>query len=189
MNEQQPVKMESKGVILRALKPSDYHALFKLREEVAYLHLWKGSYRVPTEKEYFQDLDTLQRSHIDAFFVVARSNDREQPVGMVHTFDTNLIDGYTFGAIILDPSFRRQNIGTQASLLFLRYIFALSPIRKVYGDVLEYNIGSLTLIRKLGFTEEGCFVAHKYFNGQYWNSFRFACFRENLANIIHLLDT
>ena len=61
------ITMESHSVKLRALTPDDYPSMFNLRTNVAELHLWKGSYRVPTKKEYFQDLDTLQRSHVDVF--------------------------------------------------------------------------------------------------------------------------
>lgn len=102
-------------------------------------------------------------------------------MGIAHTYDTSLVDGHTFGAISLLPDARNRRVGMITACLFLRYIFALSPIRKVYADVVSYNTASLALVRKLGFVEEGLFRAHRYHNGTYWDSHRLAFYQRDFA--------
>lgn len=180
------VSMQHKEVVLRSLRVEDYPFLFRLRTDMDSLHLWEGSHHVPTQKEYYQELDFLQRSHIDTFLVVAAPND-QRPVGMSFTFNTDLVDGFTFGAITLASEFRRKNVGTTVTLLFLRYAFTHLPLRKVYADVAAYNIASLALVRKVGFVEEGCFRDHRYYAGKYWDSYRLAFYREDLGKIDAML--
>ncbi|WP_142302821.1 UDP-2,4-diacetamido-2,4,6-trideoxy-beta-L-altropyranose hydrolase [Bacillus sp. FJAT-45350] len=66
--------------------------------------------------------------------------------------------------------------GTILGLLALEYIFKKVGMRKVCGEVLEFNHTSLNFHKKLGFEEEGRFVKHVVKDGEYIDVIALALF-------------
>ena len=174
------MNLETPQVVLRSLRTDDYGFLYYLRTEVSSLHLWENPYHLPSQKEYYQELDSLQRNRFEIFAVIALQG-KPEPIGMVYTLSTNLVDGHTFFAGVIAPNARRMTVGTQAATQFISFCFSRLPIRKLYSDVSDFNAGSLALMHKLGFVEEGRFSDHRFFEGGYWTGYRFAFFRHQVT--------
>ncbi len=139
--------------------------------------LWINRRELPTYEVFANDLEWRLKHTILAQVMICERND-ETPIGTVYAYDANLVDGYAFGTIYLPDAYRRQKIGVEALILFIDYLFAYFPLRKLYSEVYGYNQPSLSMMRAAGVVEEGCFRAHRYFGGQYADLYRFALYQD-----------
>ena len=72
-----------------------------------------------------------------------------------------------------------KGTGTGLGLAALDYGFGELGLHKLCAEVLAYNAASLAFHRKLGFVEEGVFVAQKKINGTFVDVYRLAAFAVN----------
>lgn len=88
----------------------------------------------------------------------------------------------------IDRDFRGKGYGTDAMRILLRYAFLERRLNKFNVSVLEVNIGSATMMKKLGCKQEGIRRQVVYTNGKYLNETFFGLtkdeFIENEKNII-----
>ncbi len=76
-------------------------------------------------------------------------------------------------SLFLDPSFHHKGIGTNALIALMKHAFYCMNFYRLEAEVIEYNEPALKLVRKLGFFEEGRLRQAKYFEGKYYDIFRF----------------
>ena len=87
--------------------------------------------------------------------------------------DGDIALGYTESSNSLFPS-----LPLEAFMLFLDYLFTVFGFRKLYGEVLEFNLTSFrSIIGKIAH-EEGRLRDHEYFDGRYWDLVFLAIYRE-----------
>ena len=67
----------------------------------------------------------------------------------------------------IDRDHRGKGYGTAAMLILLQYAFYERRLNKYYGSVLEGNIASATMLKKLGCVEEGRRREMVYSQGRY----------------------
>ncbi len=75
--------------------------------------------------------------------------------------------------------------------VFLSYLFDVLPLRKVYADVLEFNVRSIDRVLRDYASEEGRLRAHEFHMGRYWDLITFAVYRdlwESLGGRLELLS-
>ena len=72
-------------------------------------------------------------------------------------------------SIALDPSRRRQGVGTALYRALLREL-AAEPVHVALAGIVLLNEASVALHRKLGFREVGVFHEYAVKNGQYLSS-------------------
>lgn len=77
----------------------------------------------------------------------------------------------------IDRDHRGKGYGTAAMEIILRYAFYERRLNKYYGSVLEVNIASATMLRKLGCTEEGRRRQMVYSQGRYYDEILFGLTR------------
>ncbi len=88
------------------------------------------------------------------------------------------MDQYTYFIAFLAQGARERGLGAEAVLVFLDYLFAYFPFRKVYAEVYDFNRGSLGPLRSGGFHEEGRLTRHTWFGDRHWDLHVLGLFRD-----------
>lgn len=73
----------------------------------------------------------------------------------------------------LDPAHWGQGYATEAARAMLHFGFTGLGLHRIWASVLAVNEGSVRLLQKLGFKQEGHLREKEYFKGQYWDSLIF----------------
>lgn len=58
------------------------------------------------------------------------------------------------------------------------YLFTCFPYRKVYAETYEFNSDSRRALENGGFVQEGHFRQHVWYDGRYWDLYKYALYRE-----------
>ena len=102
----------------------------------------------------------------------------EQLVGGITLHSRDDKNGvFSFGLRTYRP-FRGRGYGTEATWLLLRYGFYELRMQKAISGVIEGNIGSINLHKKLGFAEEGRQRRMVFTNGRYHDQLLYGMTRE-----------
>jgi RimJ/RimL family protein N-acetyltransferase len=157
--------------------------LHRWESDVTSLYLWTAQREVYSLEDYEQLLLSRFRGFYHSYFVV--TDLQGTPQGFVYSYEANLFDGFAFIAQYLEPQARGQGRGVEILLLFLNFLFAyFGSLRKLYCDVYEYNVETLSMLKRGGFEVEGCFRRHRFYGGRYYDMFRLTLYREMFAQTI-----
>ena len=119
----------------------------------------------------------MQRVLSQSITLFVESKRRSTPVGFVQAYGLNLHEGWCYSLAYTSPEYRR-GFGAEATAGLLEYLFSEFPLRKVYADVLEFDMDTIKPLLGAGFVEEGRFREHVWHGEQYWDMYRFAIYRE-----------
>lgn len=103
---------------------------------------------------------------------------QKTPLGLVAFNEIDQTDETAFWGFYTSPD-APKGTGAGLGLAALDYGFGELGLHKLCAEVLAYNTASLKFHRKLGFVEEGVFVAHKKINGAFVDVHRLAAFAVN----------
>lgn len=81
----------------------------------------------------------------------------------------------------IDRDFRGKGYGTDAMRILLRYAFLERRLHKLNAGVLDGNIASITMMKKLGCVQEGVRRQVIYSNGQYIDEILFGLTKEEFV--------
>jgi RimJ/RimL family protein N-acetyltransferase len=152
-------------------------------EDVPFLHEvetspetgWRFRFRgvMPSVEQYAAGLggDVLQAFMID-------DKQRNARVGSVAAYGANLHDGHAYVSVIVAPAYEKTGWGMEATLFFMNYLFAVWPLRKLYADVVEFNLSQFESGEGKAFHTEGVLKQHHYFGGRHWDQHVLAAYRE-----------
>ena len=98
------------------------------------------------------------------FFIVRESATRTI-IGYVHNYDFSLVDGHCKLVVYIRPEYRKTGIGAFAAIMFIKKLFAMYPLRKLYSTIYDYNHESFKSNLAAGFVEEGVLKDFRYYNG------------------------
>lgn len=73
----------------------------------------------------------------------------------------------------IDRDFRQRGYGTAAMKIIFNYAFLERRLNKYFGSTLENNVGSQTMLKKLGCKQEGIRKEMVYANGRYYDEILF----------------
>ena len=68
--------------------------------------------------------------------------------------------------------------------LFLTYVFAYFPFRKLYAEIFEYNENSRRIAEKLGFKLVGRLRNHVWYGDRFWDALHFSLTREDWSRSV-----
>lgn len=108
-----------------------------------------------------------------AQFTVTRRND-DSPIGLVTGFALDTRNGHCRVAALTLPAYRRLGWPIEAVDLFFQYIFQTFRVRKIYLDVLAFNLDAFRSIVARGGAVEAHFRDHEYYDGRYYDLFTIA---------------
>jgi len=140
-------------ISLRALEPSDVELLYQWENSP---DIWKISQTLTPYSKYTlkQFIDSAQDDISSAKQVRFMINllHTKETVGILDVFDIDFINSRAGIGILIDKNFRNQEIGTEAVLLALNYLFDTLHLHQIYCNVLNSNSISLKLFEKCGFS-------------------------------------
>jgi len=163
-------------VRLRAMQPNDWSNVFLMEFDGTARRLLNYEQELPPTEEN-RKAKTEQHSGY-------KDDDTEWLVFIVETLDGKYV-GYvnlnsiderhgTFSVGIQIVSNEcGKGYGTAAMRIIMRYAFDERRLNKYYGSVIENNIASATMLKKLGCTQEGVRREQIFMNGRYWNEIFF----------------
>lgn len=85
-------------------------------------------------------------------------------------------------ATLIDMDYRGKGYGTAAMRILLQYAFMERRLNKYCGSILEDNVGSAAMHKKLGCQQEGICRQNFYINGRYYDEILFGLTKEDYLN-------
>jgi RimJ/RimL family protein N-acetyltransferase len=161
---------------LRPIDPGVMGFLYQLAisSEVGYRWRFRGA--VPNYETFEA---SFWQGTLCQFVAVDRATG--QPCGHVICYNPEMAHGYASVAAVFLPG----HIGTGAPLQcvgsFVRYVFTVWPMRKLYLEVPSFNFGQLAAGRGRLFDEEGVLAEHDYYAGRYWDRHVLAVYRRHVG--------
>ena len=165
------------------------NGIFRLREPAEHdlerLWRWRNSERVrsamksdrPISEEEHRYWFGRLRSRPDCLFFIFEKGDH--PLGIVQFTGVNRTDGTCSWGFYLGEEGLPRGTGTLLGYLGLSRVFEKEGIRKVTAEVLESNLASYRMHKKLGFHIEGCLRKHVWRNGKYEDVILLAIFKKD----------
>jgi RimJ/RimL family protein N-acetyltransferase len=123
-----------------------------------------------TNRTYFA-IDTLDGVHVGR--INLNSIDEQNGTFEIAT----LIDGY----------YRSKGYGTSAMKIVLKYAFMERRLNKYCASILEGNLGSIAMHKKLGCEQEGICRQNIYTNGKYHDEILFGLTKEDYLNSVNCI--
>ena len=138
---------------------------------------WRFNGIVPTYDVFERSIN----SNVLVQFAVASRDDPSKMLGLVVAYNANPQDGYVYLASISDPT---AGVGSlEGTVLMVNYLLVTWPFRKIYMDVMEYNVFQFKSAIDRGlFKEESRLVDHRYMDDRYWDQLTYAMYRDDAQN-------
>ncbi len=80
-------------------------------------------------------------------------------------------------SIFLAKEYRGRGLGKQALEAIMDYAFEKMNLHRLEAEVVAYNPDVVAMMKKMGFKEEGTLREAKYYNGKYYDIYRFGLLR------------
>lgn len=137
---------------------------------------WRWRYRgaVPPREQVLAQFST---NALVQMLVVDSATD--QMAGFVTLYDYNPRSSTVYCAAAAHPRFHRSGRVSEATAILALYGFHSWDLRKIYFDVLEFNLGQMPLLTEAG-REEARLVAHEAAFGRFWDLVTIALYAEDL---------
>ena len=87
-------------------------------------------------------------------------------------------------ATLIDRDYRGKGYGTAAVKILLKYAFMERRLNKYCASIIEGNIGSADMHRKLGCEQEGVCRQNIYTNGRYYDEILFGLTKEDYLKLV-----
>ncbi len=114
-------------------------------------------------ENWFQD---RLKYFFNDFFVI-ESDDGQEFIGMVFSYDQQMADGHGKVSAYIAPNFRKNGLGAIAAIQFMDYLFSAYPLRRIYCDVYAYNKDSFESLMGFGFEKMGRLYEYRYCEGAF----------------------
>lgn len=163
------VNLKGNQIYLRALEPDDLSFIYELENNTA---IWEISgTTTPYSKHVLkQYLDNAHRDIYDVKQLRLCICKGEKVLGLIDLFDFDPRNKRAgVGIVILEEKERNQGSGTEAIQLLCDYGFTTLGLRQLFANVMEDNLTSLYLFKKMGFEEVGIKKDWIYSNGEFKN--------------------
>lgn len=180
MNAESP-SIAGPRLLLRSFVESDLETFYSWRCDTSDLHLWFHRAEVLSHREFVDDFSGFIRNYVHVLMMI-QPRSSAQPIGVVYSYKSDYFNGHAYLCAFIDRAHRGTFIGAEATLLFVDYLFAYFPFRKLYGEVYGHNAESLNNLIKGGWIEEGRLKNHIWRAGEYRDLLIFAMYREYFYN-------
>lgn len=138
---------------------------------------------VLSSKNFSEEVANLSVKHGRIYFAIDTLEG--MTVGGISLSDIDEKNG-TFGiATKIDRDYRGKGYGTAAMKILLKYAFMERRLNKYCGSILEENIGSIEMHKKLGCEQEGVCRQNIYTDGRYCDEILYGLTREDYLKINH----
>jgi RimJ/RimL family protein N-acetyltransferase len=157
--------MAGRFVLLRPILPEDHRALYAISTEDETNFRWRYRGALPPFEVFMAGL----HSEVMAQFVVCPKDDPRQILGLVVAYHADLNSGTCYlGTVMRSEALR--GMGFEASCLFIRYLFRTWALRKIYMEVVEYNMYLIASGEGRLYHVEGRMKERFYYAGTFWDN-------------------
>lgn len=146
-------------------------------------YLYSTKLRFLSREDFEQWLCCRLKNDFHDFYII-RESKTLRPLGYVHNYDFSLTDGHCKLVVYIIPEYRKTGIGGIAAVTFMKRLFSMYPLRKLYSTVYEYNKESLQSNFAAGFEEEGIIRDYRYYNGKYHSMHYLSMSKQQFENTI-----
>ena len=147
--------------MLRPLDKSDLEIILEWRNALAVRRSMYSRHEI-SWNEHQLWFKQMQADESKCWYLYLGKDDG--PAGVVYFTEWNRLQDTAFWGFYANPT-ATQGTGMKMSLAALDHAFNKLRIQKLNADVLASNPKSLSMHKKVGFIEEGCF-REQYFNGK-----------------------
>lgn len=168
-------RQQTKGrwISLAPIRPVDYDFIrsAELSDDLGVR--WRHRGGTPSPESFSH---ALWAGVLSQFLVISTADN--SIVGLVSAYNADLASGTCY------VGFARFGPGTSSPhmiegiVLFIDHLFKTWPLRKLYGETIEFNLPNLRLPVGLLLVEEGRLRDHVWAAGRYWDLLYFALYRE-----------
>lgn len=151
-----PQSAVGRWVHLRPILPPDYPVLYTWAADLRELYLWSPDRRVLPYAEFVARVESTLRE-TQSYLITLPDG---QPIGFLQAYDMNLVEGWCSALFYVTREYRRGPHPAEAGLILVDVLFKYFPLRKIYGDVFEYNEDSYKILVNGGFREEARLPNH-----------------------------
>lgn len=177
-------RMEGRRVRLMPIRAGDYDALRALEAGPSLGPTWRLRGATPGIDAYAQHLTD---GVLAQFFVVDRGQSGagpRAPLGLVSCYGPSMQDGHARIAVARISDEDLAGRFQEGIALFIGYVFACWPFRKLYADVAGYSLPQFRSLSGSLFEEEGVLRDHYFLNGRYWDQHILAIYRTTWADVV-----
>jgi RimJ/RimL family protein N-acetyltransferase len=179
MTSQEVVFLEGKQVILRPMnRATDLEFCQRWINHPDVRHFLTQSLPITLEDEgkWFDSL-IGNKSNITLGIVVKESGELIGVMSLIHIdwLNRTAVTGTWIGG----QEHRGKGYGTDAKMILLAYAFLTLNLRKICSGAIAFNGASLRFNAKCGYKEEGVLKQQVYKDGQYYDEFLTAVFKDD----------
>jgi RimJ/RimL family protein N-acetyltransferase len=158
-----------KNILLRAMEPEDMEMLRATTNDPE-IERMVGGWSFPISKaEQMNWYNRVISDKNNLRFIIETLEDH-RAVGMVNLVEIDWKNRSAFHGIKLSPDTPKgRGIGTDAVMALMRYAFEELQLVRLDTTWVEYNMPSLGLYKKCGWTVEGKKKKAKFSKGQYYD--------------------
>ncbi|AWK02705.1 GNAT family N-acetyltransferase [Flavobacterium crocinum] len=151
------ITLKGESIYLRALEPEDLEFIYAIENDQK---IWEVS-NTQTPYSRFLIKQYLENAHQDIYEAkqlrLAICQDEDFPaLGLIDLFDFDPRNNRAgIGIVIQKEENKRQNIGSEALELLIKYAFYNLNLHQLYANIGVENVASIALFTKFGFEKIG----------------------------------
>jgi len=170
--------IEGRKIRLRAVEEKDLEFLLKMANDPEISGLvvgWEFSLSLTDQKMWFSQSQTDRSNRR---FIVEDGN--AHPIGLTGLWAIDWHDRHALTALKLSSKETRgKGYGTDAIMTIMAYAFYEVGLRKLWGEILPYNIASYkAYVGKCGWRVEGLLRKHVFRKGSFHDLYRVSILKE-----------
>jgi len=163
------ITLKGKNIYLRALEPNDLEFVYAMENDQ---NIWEVSNTQTPYSRFLvrQYLENAQQDIYEAKQLrLAICQDEDFPaIGLIDLFEFDPKNNKAgVGIVIQQDDNRKQNIGSEALELLIKYSFYNLNLHQLYANISIENEASIALFTKFGFEKTGIKKDWILLNGQY----------------------
>ncbi|WP_333773484.1 GNAT family N-acetyltransferase [Streptomyces sp. IBSBF 3136] len=156
-----------KRVRLRGIEPNDWTAFMRFTADEEGLGDLPQPPRSAEGYRAWAQEQAVAKADGDCFQLAIEAVDTGATVGAVGSHLADSRAGWFEYGVTIGADHRRKGYAGEAILLLLRFMFAERRYHRCQARIFAHNEASLSLHRRLGFTEEGRLRDHVFLDGRH----------------------
>jgi len=178
--------METRRIRLREVTKEDLPTIFEWRNTEKFRFLFHHNENIINYDEFCEEF--ICDMTVRKFQYIIETTTTCKLVGLTFIHSFSEVENYCFFNVFFDERYEGKGYGVDAFALFSYFLFNSAGIKKIYVEAFEYNIRSLSFIRKSGMKEIEVLRNKKLHLEKEYDILRFSCDNSLLPTIIALKE-
>lgn len=175
-----------KKVILRSIEEEDLKFLRDIHNDPEiekFTGGWSFPLSIRDQKLWFEKFS----KNNSTIRLIIEEKCSHEPIGMTGLWNINWKDRNAHAGIMLvnNKKYRRKGYGTDSVMSLMRYAFEELNLKRLDGDIIEYNKPNLGLyLKKCGWKKEGIRRQYIFKNNMYFDNILVGILKEEYIDLI-----